>query len=283
MDARLQRRIQRYGWDRAAADYDALWDAPLAGARDAMTRAAALTPGQQVLDVACGTGSASLAASLRVGAGGRVFGVDLSGQMVEAAHQAAAAAGAANVEFARMDAENLSLPDAGFDAVLCAFGLMYLPWPERALREMRRVLRPGGRLALAVWGERARCGWSGCFEVVDREVASEVCPLFFRLGQGDRLAGACSEAGFGAVQTRRIGTTLDYASADEACDAVFMGGPVALAWSRFDAAVKARVRRHYIDTLSAWRDGPGYRVPAEFVVVSASVACRDPEPAGDAA
>ena len=270
MEARLQRRVQRYGWDLAAADYEPLWQAQLAGTQQALLADAALAPGERVLDVACGTGLVGFAAARAVGAGGRVVGVDLSGAMVDAANRRALERQASNVSFARMDAEQLDLPDAGFDVVLCALGLMYLPEPERALREMRRVLRPGGRLAVAVWGERARCGWAALFGIVDAEVASEVCPLFFRLGQRDALARACAEAGFVGVDQRRINAPLAWADADAACDAAFAGGPVALAWSRFDGVVRARVRARYLEAIAPWRHASGYRVPGEFVVVAAT-------------
>jgi SAM-dependent methyltransferase len=169
-----------------------------------------------------------------------------------------------------MDAERLALPDASFDVVLCSLGLMYVPDPEQALREMRRVLRPGGRLALAVWGERANCGWSAVFPIVSAEVASEVCPLFFRLGQHDALANLCVNAKLDDVRHRRVTTTLIFADADEACDAAFVGGPAALAWSRFNEEVRARVRARYLDAIDSWRDGCGYRIPGEFVVAAAA-------------
>lgn len=271
MEPKLQRRVQRYGWDLAAPGYEALWQAPLAAVQQALLARAAFAPGERVLDVACGTGLVTFQAAQAVGARGAVLGVDLSGAMVEAAQRRAAAPGAPNARIARMDAEQLDLPDAGFDVVLCALGLMYLPEPERALREMRRVLRPGGRLVVAVWGERARCGWAALFGIVDAEVASEVCPLFFRLGQGEALACACVDAGFGGVDTQRIDATLAWVDADAACDAAFAGGPVALAWSRFDAAARARVRARYLDAIAPWRHRSGYRVPGEFVVVGAEV------------
>src|SRR5262245_24915343 len=192
MEARLQRRIQRYGWNLAAADYEPLWQAQLASAHARMMTCAALAPGQRVLDVACGTGLIALPVAEAIGPRGFVVGVDISEQMVDAARERAIERELANVSFARMDAENLALPDAGFDVVLCALGLMFMPDPEQAIGEMRRVLRPGGRLVVAVWGERARCGWSTLFSIVDAEVTSEVCPLFFRMGQGDTLARACS-------------------------------------------------------------------------------------------
>ncbi|MEQ1805621.1 MAG: methyltransferase domain-containing protein [Burkholderiaceae bacterium] len=269
MDARLQRRVQRYGWDLAAQDYEALWQAQLAKAQAALLTCAALMPGERVLDVACGTGLVSLAAAASVGPHGHVHGVDLSGHMVGAAQQRAADRGIAHTSFTRMDGEALDFPDASFDVVMCALGLMYMPDPAQAVREMRRVLRPGGRLGLSVWGERSRCGWSAVFEIVDAEVASEVCPLFFRLGQQDTLAHLCADAGFDIVEQRRIESTLAYVDADEACDASFIGGPVALAWSRFDVQTRERVRARYLASIDTWRSAQGYLVPGEFVVLAA--------------
>jgi ubiquinone/menaquinone biosynthesis C-methylase UbiE len=168
-----------------------------------------------------------------------------------------------------MDAETLDLPDASYDVVLCALGLMYMPDPEQALREMRRVLRPGGRISLAVWGERSKCGWSALFPIVDAEVASEVCPLFFRLGQQDTLARLCADAEFEAIEHRRISTKLAFADASEACNAAFVGGPVALAWSRFSGEVRARVRAGYVNSIEKWRSGNGFSIPGEFVIATA--------------
>ena len=268
MEPKLQRRIQRYGWDLAAADYEPLWREQLARAQTKLLACAAPARGERVLDVACGTGLVALDAARAVGPEGCVLGTDISDQMVEAARRRAEGQGLSNVTFKRMDAENLALPDAGFDVAFCALGLMYFPDPLRAVREMRRVLRPGGRLALAVWGERSRCGWSPVLSIVEAEVASDVCPLFFQLGQEGTLSRLCAEAGCEAIEQHRITTTLDYADAEEACDAAFVGGPVALAWSRFDEAVRARVRRRYIDAISPWQHGRGFRVPGEFVIVS---------------
>lgn len=269
MDARLQRRIQRYGWDLAAHDYEPLWQTQLAEAQSTLLDLASPLPGERVLDIACGTGLVTFHAARAVGPHGCVLGIDLSGQMVDAARRRAEDLELPNCSFARMDAEKLALADASFDVALCALGLMYMPDPEQALHEMRRVLRPGGRLGLAVWGERSRCGWSTLFEVIDAEVASEVCPLFFRLGQQDTLARLCARENFEAIQQRRIAATLTYADANQACNAAFVGGPVALAWSRFNAEVRARVRTRYLDSIEPWRFGHGYRVPGEFVIASA--------------
>jgi ubiquinone/menaquinone biosynthesis C-methylase UbiE len=269
MESRLQRRVQRYGWDLASGTYEPLWSAQLAPAQALMLALCAPAAGERMLDVACGTGLASFVAAAAVGETGRVLGVVISRAMVDAATARSRERGVLNTRFERMEAECLDLPDASFDAAVCALGLMYMPEPETALRELRRVLRPGGRMGLAIWGERARCGWSPVFEIVDREVASDVCPLFFRLGRGDALARACADAGFEAIEQRRIAVTLDYPDGEAACDAAFVGGPVALAWSRFDGATRARARAAYLEAIAPWRVGDGYRLPGEFVVVAA--------------
>ena len=269
MEPRLQRRIQRYGWDLAAADYEPLWRAQIARAHTQVMECAALMPGERVLDVACGTGLITFAAAQEVGPQGEVVGIDISEQMTVAARLRAQERNVANASFIRMDAESLDQPDASFDVVICSLGLMYVPDPEQAMREMRRVLRPSGRLVIAVWGERSRCGWSPVFPIVDAEVNSEVCPLFFSLGQEGALARLCADARLEPVEQHRVASALIYEDGEEACNAAFVGGPVALAWSRFDTDVRMRVRRHYLEAIEPWRDGQGYRVPGEFVVVAA--------------
>lgn len=269
MEAKVQRRIQRYGWDLAVDSYEPAWQKQLAPAHDALLAQARFAPGERVLDVACGTGLVTFEAARRVGAGGSVAGIDISGEMVLAAEHRARALAPGNVQFQRMDAELLVFADGSFDVVVCALGLMYMPEPEQALREMRRVLKPGGRLLLAVWGERARCGWSAVFPIVDAEVSSEVCPMFFRLGQGNALADACAELGFEQVRLQRIAVHLGYEDAQQACVAAFVGGPVALAWSRFSDDVRERVCDQYLEAISGFRHGAGYQVPGEFVVLAA--------------
>lgn len=276
MDARLQRRVQRYGWDLASNDYDPLWQEQLAPARTGLLALAALAPGERVLDLACGTGLVTLDAARRVGPHGNVLGTDLSGQMIEIARQRAVEQQLSNVTFQRMDAETLDLPDASFDVVLCALGLMYLPDPHHAIQEWRRVLKPGGRVVIAIWGKRVNCGWSPVFPIVDAEVETDVCPLFFALGEPDALAQLCSDAGFERLRQRRIATVLSYANSDEACDAAFVGGPVALAWSRFDGPVRARARARYKHAIEPWRRSPGYRIPGEFVVVAGTTSFVSP-------
>lgn len=268
MEARLQRRIQRYGWDKAAGHYESHWASQLRPAQARLLELARLVPGERVIDVACGTGLVTLAAATAVGPSGAVLGTDLSARMVGLARAAAERSGFAWASFARMDAEVLESNLIAFDAALCSLGLMYVPDPERALQELHRVLRHGGRAVVSVWGRRSRCGWAGAFSIVDARVESEVCPLFFRLGTGDALGEAMKAAGFGEVVMERIATQLDFATDDEACGAAFVGGPVALAYSRFDDGARREVCGEYLASIAQYRAGAGYSMPGEFVIAA---------------
>ena len=267
MTPALQRRVQRYGWDKAVPYYEASWKKQLAPAQERLLEQAALQPGEHVLDIACGTGLVTFPAAEAVGAGGRVLATDISDRMIEHVRTEAGRRDLDHVEAARMDAEDLTVPDASFDAVLCALGLMYVPDPLGSLREMCRALRPGGRAVAAVWGRRDRCGWAGIFPVVDARVETDVCPLFFQLGTGDLLRSLFQQAGFIDVLADRFSTVLRYASPEAACSAAFAGGPVALAYARFDPATRASAHADYLTSIEAYRVGPGYAIPGEFVVV----------------
>lgn len=266
MDARLQRRVQRYGWDRAAEHYERFWSAQLAPAQGRMLEMAALRPGERVLDVACGTGLVTFPAAEAVGPEGRVLATDLSGTMVELLREEAGRRGLPQVEAARMDAEALDVEDGAFDAALCGLGLMYCPDPKAALVEMRRALRPGGRAVVAVWGARRACGWAEIFPIVDARVETEVCPLFFQLGTGDTLAETMAAAGLGRVEAERLSARLLYDSAEEAVGAAFAGGPVALAYARFEDATREEAHAEYLASIEPYRNGDGYDIPGEFVV-----------------
>jgi len=266
MDARLQLRVQRYGWDRAASTYELAWKQALAPATAAVLDAAKLRPGERVLDVACGSGVLTRAAWQAVAPkGGEVVGTDISERMIaEAAEQSP------GCRFVRADAQELDkvVPVGHFDAVLCGLGLMYMPDPEMALAALARCLRPGGRIAVSVWGERRACGWAEIFPIVDSRVRSEVCPLFFRVGTGDALEDALRAAGLVDVQLIHTPTTLHYTDAEAACDAAFLSGPVALAYSRFDESTRLSVRVQYLASIEHWRVGDRFEIPGAFVIGS---------------
>jgi len=140
------------GWEEVAAEYaqDRLGIFGRYGGR--LLELLRPSPGSKLLDVGTGTGAVALQARTWVGPEGEVTGIDVATAMVALAKQAAAQQGIASITFCQMDAEQLDFPDASFDAVTCAFSLFQFPDMSRALAEMWRVLKPGGRLGLSNWG-----------------------------------------------------------------------------------------------------------------------------------
>ncbi|TMI78087.1 MAG: methyltransferase domain-containing protein [Bacteroidetes bacterium] len=266
MDASLQRRVQRYGWDKAVEHYENFWQSQLKSAQDRMLKMAALHQGEKLIDIACGTGLVTFPAVEMLGPDGFILATDISDGMIKKGRELAEQKNYRNVQFERMDAEELTVPDEGYDVALCGLGLMYFPDPVKGLKEMYRVLKPGGRAAAAVWGQRDNCGWSAVFEIVDKRVSSEVCPMFFNLGNRDMLKRSFEAAGFSRVALERLQTHLIYDSDDEACGAAFAGGPVALAYHKFSQQTKDEAHAEYLDSIKPFRRDNGYAVPGEFVV-----------------
>lgn len=156
--------------------------------------AADVQRGDRVLDVACGTGALTLAAAERVGPAGSVVGLDANPEMLAVARRKPA-----QIEWLEGRAEALPLPDSSFDAVVSQFGLMFFADKSMALREMMRVLRPGGRLAVAVCDAVENSPGYGAFaRLLDRLFGKQVGDAFrapFILGDADRLHAICREAG----------------------------------------------------------------------------------------
>jgi SAM-dependent methyltransferase len=268
VEAKVQRWVQRQGWDRAVEHYETFWREQLRPAHDAVLAAARLTPGERVIDIACGTGMVTMPAAAAVGSVGTVLATDISQRMVDDVARRASEHGLVNVAARRRDAEDLGERDDEFDVALCSLGLMYVPAPEIAVREMARVLRPGGRAVAAVWGERRNCGWAELFPIVDARVSSDVCPMFFALGAPGSLGSIAARVGFVDIEEIRVSTELVYHDEDAAIGAAFLGGPVALAHSRFDDAARASAYDEYLASIEPFRDVTGFRVPGEFVIVA---------------
>lgn len=262
----LQRRVQRYGWDKAAAYYENSWQAQLKPAHDLLIEKANIQPGENILDLAAGTGLISFRMAEQVTPSGTITATDISDEMVKIGSLTAQSLELMNVSFERMDAENILYEENSFDLTTCALGLMYFPDPDAALKEMYRVLKQGGRAVVVVWGSRKKCGWSEIFPIVDKRVNSDVCPMFFNLGESQVLKYPFENAGFKNISLQKIESKLFYTSAEEACTASLLGGPAAMAYGRFDEASRNEAKKEYLESIAPYKTKNGYEIPGEFVV-----------------
>src|ERR687885_114294 len=162
MDAEAYRAESRERWEAAAAGWGQEREAfqrDTVAVSQWMLDAAHLQPGHTVLELAAGPADLGLMAAELVAPGGRAIITDNAEAMLDVARARARELGTTNVEIRQMEAEWIDLPAASVDAVLCRWGYMLLADPEAALRETRRVLRPGGRVALAAWAEPEHNPW----------------------------------------------------------------------------------------------------------------------------
>jgi SAM-dependent methyltransferase len=164
-----------------------------------LLQAVGIGPGQRVLDVATGTGVAALLAADRVGPTGRVVGVDISLPMLRVAQPKVASE---QIAWMAMDGQALALREGTFEAVTCQLGLMFFPDPQRGLAEFRRVLRPSGRVGLAVLSRPEGFPYGIVFEALARQVPWERRALLLGFSLGDRglLEELLKAAGFREVR-----------------------------------------------------------------------------------
>jgi SAM-dependent methyltransferase len=206
------------GWNANIGGYDSAFGAVARRTVGPMLDAAHVTRGMQVLDICCGPGMLAAGALKR---GAEAVGLDFSAEAVELARRLVS-----NGRFQQGDAEALPFPAASFDAVLCGYGVMHLPEPAAALREMLRVLRPDGRVALSVW-DAAGVGFALVYEAVRARGSIEVAlphgPDFFQFGSPARMQAALAEAGFAEAAAYSLQQDWHVPSADRYIESILAG------------------------------------------------------------
>jgi SAM-dependent methyltransferase len=238
---RAFKEFEAEGWSANAPGYGALTGRITARFADALLDAARVGPGSRVLDAGCGHGDLCAAAAAR---GARTVGVDLAEGMVRAAQAAHP-----ELEFRVADAEDLPFADASFDAALAAFLVNHLPHPERGARELRRVVAPGGRVAVAMWDRPERVEFLGLLDAamaaahVNPPLAFPPGPPAFRFADEAELRELLQGAGLEAIELTAVELRYAIGDVDELWSGVLTGSVRTAAQIRaMDDDQQARVR-----------------------------------------
>jgi len=242
----------------------------------ALVELAGVQPGDRVLDIATGSGVVAVEAALRAGPGGSVLATDLVPEWEPFVAETAQEAGVANVLFQPTPSESLALPDASFDVALNQFGLMFADEPVVAMREMHRVLRPGGKAGIAVWSTLENLG----VFLLTRVVSGELPPAPpapghtpWRLGEPGLIESLMTDAGFQDV--RVVPTTLAFEVSDPHREWANwrenVQGPVAQALQDLPEERQHQVEERALAALDALREDDGViRVSSEALLVTAT-------------
>ena len=223
-------------------------------------------PSDRVLDVACGTGIVARTAAQHATRPARVVGLDLNSAMLAVARSLPPVPGAP-IEWHVGSALAMPLPDQSFDLVLCQQGLQFFPDRPAALREMRRVLAPGGRLALSVWRAIQHNPYHvAVAAALVRHIGAEVAASLhaaFSLGDGDELRALVAEAGFQGVSIRPAQKMHSVGPAADFIRGWLAGSPRAEAVARLDDATRAALVDDVVEALRAHTSAAGLAFPTQ--------------------
>ena len=269
-------------WSTVAPDWALLCgriDRQLGAAADWIIAALDLQPGQSVLELAGGPGTLSMMAARAVGPSGRVLYSDFAPPMVDAARERLAEEGLGWVDCRVIDAEAIDLPDDSVDAVACRMGYMLMAEPAVALRETARVLKPGGRAALAVWGDAGSNPWAG---VPMSAIATQLslpappadAPGLWSLSGEDRLKAELEDAGFGGVEVVALEDTVEFESADQWIEMTRrLAGPLRALWENLDEPTRTAVEQLIREAAEPYEGSDGrLSVPERMLAASALAA-----------
>jgi SAM-dependent methyltransferase len=259
--------FEQSGWNDAAEDYERALGPLTVQSADAILNAAGVTAVCRVLDVCTGHGVLARAATER---GAKVCAVDFAENMVAAARRNAPSA-----ECRLGDAQNLPYEENTFDAVVCGYGIIHLPRPDRALAEMRRVLRPGGRVAVSVWQAPSPTNGFGVLLGAVKAHGRLDVPLphgpdLFQFSSEDTMKAALSETGFREVNIVNVPLKLRLPNANAFLDAV-IGGTVrtkALFLAQDQAALSSIAAAVTEGLNRLFRTGEGFDVAMPAVIGS---------------
>jgi SAM-dependent methyltransferase len=261
------------GWEANAAYVDQRG----AGVAAAMLELAGPAAGERVLELGCGPGSVGLAAAARVGPTGVVVLTDVAREMTAIAAARARQRGIKNVVTRERDLEQVDEPDGCYDVVLCREALMLVPDPARAVREIRRVLRPGGRAAVAVWGAPASNPWlSTLFDAVASATGIRLpppgAPGPFSLADPAELATLLG-AELNDVSVRAVDSPVRVASFGDWWAVVpMLAGPVAQLLPSLSDGQQQDIRCTAERALAGYVTADGYDIPGLSLVAGGRAA-----------
>jgi ubiquinone/menaquinone biosynthesis C-methylase UbiE len=224
-------------------------------------------PGNRVLELACGAGGVGIAAAKLVGPTGAVVLSDVAAEMTAIAAARAATLQLDNVHTVTLDLEDIAQPDQAYDVVVCREGLMLALDPARAVGEIRRVLRPGGRVALAVWGPRARNPWLGIvFDAVSAQLGAPVPPPGvpgpFSLDNPDTLERLLTDAELADVAVTQVPTPLRDASFDTWWTRTSsLAGPLAKRLAALPPDARRQLRARLTEAVRPYQTPTGLHFP----------------------
>jgi SAM-dependent methyltransferase len=239
-----------------------------------MLDALRLRPGQHALELGAGTGEFARLLSVAVGPHGRVLATDAAAGMVDLI--GTTNADLPNVETAQVDAASTGLPDRNFDAVAFRMGLMFVPAPDVAVREIHRVLRPGGRLAAATWAAPEHNPWLVCvgMSAMLSGLISGGLPTEsggpLSLGDPTALGQLATDAGFVDVDVQQVPMTMQFRDVDEHLRHVTsLAPPLAIAFRNADDDKRAAMRATLEQVTEQYRTEDGLALPGLALLLTA--------------